>query len=106
MDEVINTVPESVQNGELEEDESLNEVVSEFFGIVGGARLEEDVRLDLHLPTGDIIDRHTDEDTVARISFEDGVSAMEISRDDFLSINRSELETVSRPTTQTNVIHD
>lgn len=104
MDEVLNSIPNGVQNEELESEENLSEVVGEFFGIVGGARLEEDVRLDLHLPTGDIIARHEDMEKIARLTFEGGLTATEITFDEFSEL-REDLESISRPSTP-NVVHD
>lgn len=104
MDEVLTSMPQDVQNSEQEADENLGEVVSQFFGIVGGARLEEDVRLDLHIPTGDIIARHENSEKIGRLTFEDELSATEITMDE-LSALRSELEPISRPGT-VNVVHD
>jgi hypothetical protein len=104
MDEVLSSIPNGVQNEELENEENLGEVVGEFFGIVGGARLEENVRLDLHLPTGDIIARHEDMDKIARLTFDGGLSATEIDFDEFSDL-REDLENISRPSTP-NVVHD
>lgn len=107
MEEVLQAIPQNAQENEIETEENISEVVSEFFGLVGGARLEEDVRLDLHLPTGDIIARHVDENSVARLRFEGGLTAEEITPDTLREMQReNELENISRPTSTVNVVHD
>lgn len=105
MDEAIQQMPDGVENDLTNFDFDLNEVVGEFFGMVGGARLEESVSIDLDPETGNIYARHEDFDKVACLSFdEEEVTASEVTPEDFSEIRR-DLVVVSRPATP-NVRHD
>lgn len=105
MDDSIQSIPASVEST-LSDDESIADVLGEFFDIVGDARFEDSVRLDMHLPTGDIIAQQENGETIARLSFEDnGLTTEEITRNTFLDL-RDDLQNISRPREEPNVIHD
>jgi len=104
MDEAIQ-MPDGVENDLTNLEFDLNEVVGEFFGMVGGARLEESVSIDMHPETGRIFARHEDFDKVAALSFDaDEVTASEVTPSEFADLRR-ELVVVSRPATP-SVRHD
>lgn len=106
MEDTVQSLPTSVESN-LDNDESIEDILSEFFDIVGDSRFEDSVRLDLHIPTGDIIAQQEDaNDTIARLAFnDDTLTTEEITRDEFRDI-RQELTNISRPRDEVNVIHD
>lgn len=106
MDEILSSLPSDVQDQELDGEESFSEIVQEFFSIVGGARLEDDVRVLKHTETGAIIARNESTDSVAQLSVSDSVTVSELDQSDFLEMRRDGvLEVVSTPT-RSNVLHD